>query len=170
MESCNANTSWNDKKTHQTYLKPDSGYCLHYYFYFILPEWGLCHLRVPTWAPFRLQFYYNGHNALAAQLTKKGIGFQLVDNAFVQMDDFIRAQKMADTMDVKRLHRQLDQAVRTYCPILRHFPNGYHWSLTQVEYATDIVFRRQRDLQAVYAELIRTAIHSVKPENIATFL
>jgi hypothetical protein len=39
-----------------------------------------------------------------------------------------------------------------------------------VEYATDIVFRRQADLQAVYGELIRTAIHTVKPDNIATFL
>jgi len=30
--------------------------CLHYCFYFIDEEFGLCYLRVPTWAPFRLQF------------------------------------------------------------------------------------------------------------------
>jgi len=39
--------------------------CLHYYFYFINEELGLCYLRVPTWCPFRLQFYFNGHNRLA---------------------------------------------------------------------------------------------------------
>ena len=40
----------------------------------------------------------------------------------------------------------------------------------QAEYATDIVFKRQSDLKLLYEPLIRTAIHSVKPEHIATFL
>lgn len=40
----------------------------------------------------------------------------------------------------------------------------------QVEYATDIVFKQQIYLQTMYDTLARTAIHAVKPENIATFL
>jgi hypothetical protein len=40
----------------------------------------------------------------------------------------------------------------------------------QCEYATDIVFRKQADLQAIRENLARTAIPTVKPENIATFL
>ena len=40
----------------------------------------------------------------------------------------------------------------------------------QAEYATDIIFNRQQDLQAIYEHLSRTAIHTVKPENIASFL
>jgi len=47
---------------------------------------------------------------------------------------------------------------------------SYHWSLDQAEYATDIVFRRQADLQAIYENLTRTAIHAVRPEHVATFL
>ena len=46
----------------------------------------------------------------------------------------------------------------------------YHWSVMQAEYSTDIVFRKQEDLQPVYSEIIATAIHTVKPGNIATFL
>jgi hypothetical protein len=46
----------------------------------------------------------------------------------------------------------------------------YHWSIMQAEYATDIVFKRQKDLQAIYPHLLETLIHSVKPENIASFL
>lgn len=42
--------------------------------------------------------------------------------------------------------------------------------MTQVEYATDIVFRRQADLMPIYETLVRTAIHSVKPAQIGTFL
>ena len=40
----------------------------------------------------------------------------------------------------------------------------------QAEYATDIVFKRQSDLKYLYEPLVRTAIHSVKPDNIASFL
>jgi hypothetical protein len=40
----------------------------------------------------------------------------------------------------------------------------------QTEYATDIVFRNQKDLQEIYENIVYTAIHSIKPENIATFL
>jgi hypothetical protein len=40
----------------------------------------------------------------------------------------------------------------------------------QIEYATDIIFKHQKDLQAIYPQLVETLIHSVKPENIATFL
>jgi hypothetical protein len=47
---------------------------------------------------------------------------------------------------------------------------AYHWSVDQCEYATDVVFRRQADLAAIYSNLTRTAIHTVKPDNIATFL
>src|SRR4051794_30143728 len=57
-----------------------------------------------------------------------------------------------------------------YCPVYRDFATGYHWSADQCEYATDIVFRQQADLQAIYENLARTAIHTVKPDNIATFL
>ena len=67
MESCAAYKPWHDKQTHKTYLRPDSGKCLHYYFYFMDAELGLVYLRVPTWSPFRLQFYCNGHSRLARQ-------------------------------------------------------------------------------------------------------
>jgi hypothetical protein len=40
----------------------------------------------------------------------------------------------------------------------------------QQEYATDIVFKKQDDLKDIYEELVKVAIHTVKPTNIATFL
>ena len=61
LEPCDTYQPWHDKQTHRTYVRCDSGKCLHYYFYFIDPELGLCFVRVPTWCPFRLQVYCNGH-------------------------------------------------------------------------------------------------------------
>ena len=65
MEACESYQPWHDKASGKTFLRPDTGKCLHYYFYFIDEELGLCYLRVPTWCPFRLQFYCNGHSWLA---------------------------------------------------------------------------------------------------------
>ena len=58
--------------------------CLFYYFYFIDNNFGLCYLRVPTWAPFRLQLYCNAHKWVARLLNKKRIGFKQIENAFVE--------------------------------------------------------------------------------------
>jgi len=170
MENCTAFKPWHDKQTHATFFKYDSGRCLHYYVYFIHGEFGLCYLRIPTWAPFRLQFYFNGHNWLASQLDKKGIGYQQVDNAFVHVDNVKKAQKLADKFSVKRLHRVLDTIAKKFCPIISRFGSGVHWSIMQAEYATDVIFKDNQSLTPVYEELVRTLSHAVKPDNIAMFL
>jgi hypothetical protein len=170
MEPCPSFKPWHDKKTGKTFLKYTDGKCLHYYFYFLHEDLGLCYLRVPTWAPFRLQFYFNGHNRLALRLGKGGVDCRLVENGFVGLQDFAKAQEMADTLPVPKLHRQLDKIVREFCPVIRHFSSGYHWSLMQVEMATDIVFKRQADLQPLYETITRTAVHAVKAAQVATFL
>jgi len=169
MESCTSFKPWYNKSTGKTSLRPTEGKCLHYYFYFIDQDLGLCYLRIPTWAPFRLQFYFNGHNLLACQLSEKGIGYRLVDNVFIEIEDFTRAQELADSLRAEALHSILDRMAGWLCPVLPHFKTGYHWSLMQVEYATDIVFSGT-DLRPIYEELVRTSIHTVKPENVATFL
>ena len=156
MEACGAYQPWHDKQTHKTFVRPDSGKCLHYYFYFIDAELGLVYLRVPTWAPFRLQFYCNGHSWLARQLTAEGISFTAADNALIRIDDWQRAQDLADRLSPDRLHLVLDRGAcpragqrpdpwaAQCCPVLDVFRQSYHWSLMQVEYATDPGLRRGR--------------------------
>jgi hypothetical protein len=41
MEPCSTYKPWHDKQTGKTFLKPDDGKRLHYYFYFIDEELGL---------------------------------------------------------------------------------------------------------------------------------
>lgn len=170
MERCPSFEPWHDKHTGRTTLRGREGKCLHYYFYFVDPEFGLCYLRVPTWAPFRLQFYCNGHQWLASQLRQAGIAFTSLDNTFVTIADFAGAQQLADAFPVERLHRLLDRIAAEYCPVLTPFETTYHWSLMQVEYATDLVFRSPENLGPLYDTLVRTAVHAVKAEHVATFL
>jgi hypothetical protein len=170
MERCQAYRPWHNKQSGKTYLKQSQGKCLHYYFYFIDPDLGLCYLRVPTWCPFRLQFYFNGHHALAAQLNQAGIAFELADNAFVELADLAQANQLAADLDIAALHRKLDELAGHYCPVVETLQLNYHWSIMQAEYATDILFKTQSTLQAIYPYLVETLIQAVKPADIATFL
>lgn len=74
-----------------------------------------------------------------------------------------------DNISIEKLRRKLDEFAWQFCPVYKDFNLRYHWSILQAEYATDIVFKQQDDLQQIYGEMVSTAIHSVKPENIATF-
>ena len=170
MEACDTYRPWHDKQTHKTFIRPDSGKCLHYYFYFLDARFGLIYLRVPTWAPFRLQFYCNGHNWLARQLTAQGIGYTMADNAFVRIDDWPRAQELADSLSPDQLHRVLDRYAEQCCPVSEVFGQSYHWSLMQVEYATDLAFRSAATLGPLYEQLVRQSVLSVKAEQVASFL
>jgi hypothetical protein len=170
METCDSYRPWHDKSTHRNLVKPSGGKCLHYYFYFIDAELGLVYLRVPTWAPFRLQFYCNGHSWLARQLDAEGIGYTMADNAFVRIADWERAQELADVLSPDRLHRILDRYAAQCCPVSDVFGQSYHWSLMQVEYATDLAFRSQAGLGPLYDQLIRHSVLNVKAEQVAGFL
>jgi hypothetical protein len=170
MEACDAYQPWHDKQTHKTFVRPDSGKCLHYYFYFQDARFGLVYLRVPTWAPFRLQFYCNGHSWLARQLDANGIGHSMADNAFLRIDDWSRAQELADSLSPDQLHRTLDRYAGQCCPVSDVFGQAYHWSLMQVEYATDLAFRSTAGLAPLYEQLIRQTVLNVKAEQVASFL
>lgn len=170
MEQCSAYKPWHDKTTHRTYIRSTQGKCLHFYFYFIDKHFGLCYLRVPTWVPFRLQFYFNGHSWLANQFKKHNVNHTMIDNAFVKIDDFKKAQQLSNNFRAETLHQILDHYAKQFCPIIKELKLSYYWSIMQAEYATDIIFKHQTNLQNIYEQLIRTAIHTVKPDNIATFL
>lgn len=108
------------------------------------------------------------------RLARQGIAYQLAENAFVDIADFPRAQALADQIRVEKLHRRLDRLARRFCPVLRHFPSGSHWSIHQAENATDIVFKHQSDLKPLYEALVRTAsmrsrLRMSPPSSVAPF-
>ena len=63
-----------------------------------------------------------------------------LDNTFVDIDNFEKAQEIANQFDVERLHQILDDLAKKYCPVIDTLQLNYHWTIMQLEYATDIVF------------------------------
>jgi hypothetical protein len=99
LEPCTTYAPKYNPDRKRPYMSAKDKKCLHYYFYFVDSALGLCYLRVPTWCPFRLQFYCNPHNWLARQLNQAGIANRQLDNAFVEIGDWKKAQEISDSFD-----------------------------------------------------------------------
>jgi hypothetical protein len=95
---------------------------------FIDEQFALCYVRVPTWAPFRLQIYFNGHSWLARQLLQAGIPFEMADDAFVCIADPEKGQALADSLNAQTLHERLALWAQRFCPVLRHFRSACRFS------------------------------------------
>lgn len=169
MEICDSYQPWFDKTTKKATLNIRTTKCIHYYIYFIDKYLGLCFLRIPTWIPCRVQFYFNGHNLLAYKLQVNNINFEMQDNAFTKISDYQKAQELSDNIRAENLHQWLDKIINQYIPFLEQTSQSYRWTLMQSEYSTDIIFKEQEDFKLLYEEIILKSIHSVKPENVATF-
>ena len=52
----------------------------------------------------------------------------MLNNAFVNLGDWGRAQQIADGFHIERLHRKLDEFAGRFCPIHRALGQSYHWS------------------------------------------
>ena len=91
----------------------------------------------------------------------------MADNAFVRVADIERAQSIADALGPDELHRRLDRYAVSLCPVGEVFDQACHWSLMQVEYSTDLLFRSEATL---YEQISRQAVLAVKAEQVASFL
>lgn len=121
--------------------------------------------------PCRLQLYFNGHHGLASRLRRAGRKFQMADNALVECADWEKARAPADDFSLDQPKRDLDGLARQCVPaLLERFQGGYHWSLMQVEYSLDRVWRGADKRAPVYEELSRQAIFTVQAPAVAKFL
>jgi hypothetical protein len=143
------------------------------YFYFLDADFGLIYLRLQTWFPFTFQAYVNGHEWLARQLQRQGIGFVQHDNAFTHLDQPEQAQRLADRFPHLPWVKQLTRWARLVNPLL-HQPwlrgSGYYWVLDQAEYSTDLLFTDRAALAGLYPRLLDHAALHFAAQDILTFL
>jgi len=169
VETCTTFKPWRNPKKGQPGLRMQTGKCSTYYFYLIDSEVGLMYVRVPTWLPCRLQIYFNVHSWLAAQLRAAGVEFKMEDNSFIEIADWARAQELARTFAVAQWERKFHELAARFCPVVERFPRGYHWTVMQVEYSLDLVFKRAALLDPLYEQISRHAILAVRVPDMARF-
>lgn len=141
------------------------------YFYYLDPEFGLLHIRLPSWLPFTLQVYVNGHEWLARQLDAAGLSYHKQDNVLLTCQDWPKAQALADRLEAKHWDRFLNLLARRVNPLLSGWLKGcsYQWYLDQCEYATDVMFRDRAALHSLYPALRERAVLHFSPEDVLSF-
>jgi hypothetical protein len=174
VEPCQSYNIVRDREKKRLRLVPAQRKGLHVYFYYQDREFGLMHVRLQTWLPFGIQVCLNGREYLARRLDRAGIDYEQRDNCFARIDDLPRAQAMLDCLTHRRWERFLDVLARRVNPLLgsksKLALHGYYWSIRQAEYATDVMFRGDADLRAVYPALVRHAMQSFSSDDVLRFL
>lgn len=94
-------------------------------------------------------------------------------NSFAYLDDFPKAQELADTMLSKKISDSFDGLANKLNP---HLPNikeklnhSYYWCIDQCEFATDINFKTREDLSSIYKKLVETTYFTFSSEDIYSF-
>jgi len=132
------------------------------------------YLRLQSWFPYTMQVYVNGHDWLARQMTQWGIGFTQHDNAFVDLNDPARAQKLADNFAKLPWVKQLARWARQINPLLMRggWLRGmsYYWVTEQAEYSTDVLFTSRAKLRELYPRLLDHAVVNFSARDILSFL
>jgi hypothetical protein len=146
--------------------------CLHLYYYFMEPQFGLVHVQVQTWFPLRMQVFVNGHDWLARKLEAAKIRYTQCDNAFVGIEDVERAQRFSDRMSALNWPAILNRLARRVNPLMGSLLGRmqYYWVTAQCEYSTDVMFKSASDLKELYPKLISHSTLCFGAKEVMGFL
>jgi hypothetical protein len=172
LENCTSYDISKNPKTHRIDLRRGPRKCLHYYFYFDDERFGLAQVRLQTWFPFSTHVVLNGREWLARQLDENGIGYQRRDNCFTWVEDFTRAQELADLQPKIHWEGELDRLLQRVLPPRELWlpDDRYYWTSDQTEWATDLAFRDSETLAELYPQWIRRGIETFRSEDVLRFL
>lgn len=155
-------------------LRAEQRKCLHLYYYYLDREFGLMHVRIATWLPFGIHVCLNGREYLARRLRQAGIGFEQRDNCFVWIEDLTRAQQMLSDLEGRNWEHWLKGLAGRINPLLGKKSgldlHPYYWSVSESEYATDVLFRDSQALARVYPALVDHAIKRFDSRDVLRFL
>ena len=148
--------------------------CLHYYTYWLDPEWGFYHARVQTWLPLTIHVCLNGRAWLARQMDRAGLGYTRRDNCFVEIADVPAAQRLMDRQLRTDWQAQLNARLKCFHPahaeLFPACPSGYYWSVDESEWASDVMFRSPAALARLYPRLIQHGMRHLGSREVMRFL
>jgi hypothetical protein len=148
--------------------------CQHLYHYFQHPIFGFMHVRLQTWLPFNQFICINGREWLSRQMDQAGISYVRKDNCFTWISDVEGAQKLLEEQVSFNYEKALGELGRLVNPALEKVVGGwqgeYYWSIEESEWATDLMFKSERELSQLYPALVRHGIQSFASPDVMRFL
>lgn len=156
---------WDVSANHHIERKKPMPYVNHYSFHILDPEWGHITIKISGHPPFPAQVILNGHEYVACQARKAGIGFTKEGNCFTHISDAAGLAKIADTLSGQRTIGRLKQAcerwIYTTClcfalDLEEQEQSGFHYQYSnyQVEYSRNLIFEIGGHMDQVFQALI----------------
>jgi hypothetical protein len=149
------------------------GKCLHYYHYYLDPQYGLRYTRLQSWFPFTMHVGLNGRDWLARQMTQAGLAYVQKDNTFTWVQDWEAAQALLDQQLRTNWSALLERWARESHPRLEQLlpcPVPYYWAVQEAEYATDMAFRSAEDLARLYPRWVHQATALLHSTDVLRFM
>jgi hypothetical protein len=174
VEPCLAYKVQSDRTTKTLALQKASRKCVHLYHYWMHQDFGLMHARLQTWFPFTIEVCFNGRSWLARQMDQQGLGYEQRDNCFTWLEDVSASQKLLEQLRRFRwpafLQALADQVHPLQKEILQGFRTQYYGSMTESEWATDVMFASPQALARVYPSLVQGALTTFSSRDVMRFL
>jgi hypothetical protein len=148
-------------------LKPKDAwpYVNHYSFHILDPDWGHLTIKMSGHPPFGAQVMLNGHEYVACQAQKAGVGFTRQDNCFTTITSAAELAQIADTLSQNetagRLRQLCERWIYTTCLCFaldldeqKRSAFSYNYSVFQMEYSRNLLFRSGSQMEQVFQGLI----------------
>ena len=139
-------------------------YINHLFFHIMDPEWGHITIRISGHPPFRAMIILNGHEYVARRAKQAGLEFEQSSNSFTHLMNPADLTQIAETWCAWHPKGQLDQVCQRWVYTCLHFALSeeerlrsgfsYDYSLFQVEYSRNLLFRRPAQMEQVFNTLI----------------
>src|ERR1700758_4286273 len=171
---------WDVSAKHHIERKKPMPYVNHYSFHILDPDWGHPTIKISGQPPFPAQVMLNGHEYVACQARKTGLGFTKEGNCFPTISDAAGLAKIADTLSEPRAIGRLSQVCERWiysclCFALdfdeqKRSGFRYQYSSYQIEYSRNLVFEVGGHLDQVFQALIDRSRAPLDLQTVKTIL
>ena len=144
----------------------------HFYFYIRDEVLGPMILCVGSFLPFPTRYWINGHSFIAVELERQGIPFHKEDNAFLSVSDPQALQATADRLSPDIIRPRLDHWTLVLGPKFSKkdraaIPLRRHYSLNQVEYCRNFIFRRNFPIHKLFQRSAELGVFCLTADKIS---
>src|SRR5215210_7347155 len=142
----------------------------HFYVYCVDRDFGPFFLKFSTYFPYNAKLCLNGHEYAKRQLTRKGIGFEALDNGVLSCDDPRRLQAICDGLSGEKIDALLGKWLRKlphpFAAADRKAGYRYQISILQAEFSLTQVLDRPLTGRVFFEEVIRENLDIGRPGQV----
>lgn len=173
LEPCHAPRVQGNRATKKLEIAVVPRKCVWVYHYWNDPFVGFGHTRLQTWLPLSATVCINGRHWLERQLLHERIGYVKDGNCFTWIEDLERAQQLFECQQQTHWPGLLDSLLERNCPAVREAVGrrlDYYWSADETEWATDVLFGSDADLDRLFPWLVRHGMLVAQSPAVMRFL